>query len=466
MRNELLKKISNTLLLDCLPGLVYVFDKDGRLLAWNKKTEEVYKYNSEELYGRNMSEFIDPGDREKVGKAVQDIFTGGFAQIEMTTINKSGQKMKYLGSGKMITIEGEMYLVGLGLDISELISAREKIKEQLHEISRLNELLKAENIYLKDQVELHIEQSEIIGKSQALKYILFRIEQVAPTDASVLIEGETGTGKELIARAIHRESKRSSKPFIKVNCASIPESLIESELFGHEKGAFTGAFEKRIGRFEIADGGTIFLDEIGELTMNVQAKLLHILQQGEFERIGSSKTIKTDVRVIAATNKVLKDEIKKGHFRSDLYYRINVFPITVLPLRDRKDDIPPLVEYYAKFYSEKINKPLKVIPKATLKRLIDYDWPGNVRELENVIERGVITSMNHNLNIELLTKSENILIENITLEELERNYITTTLEKTFWKISGKGSAAEILNLNPDTLRSRMRKLGIKREIIH
>ncbi|HEX9250621.1 MAG TPA: sigma-54 dependent transcriptional regulator, partial [Ignavibacteriaceae bacterium] len=285
----------------------------------------------------------------------------------------------------------------------------------------------------------------------------------ASTDVSVLIEGETGTGKELIARAIHKNSSRKDKPFIKVNCASIPENLIESELFGHERGAFTGATGKRIGRFEIANGGTIFLDEIGELPINLQPKLLTVLQQGEFERIGSSKTIKTDVRVIAATNKTLTDEIKEGNFRSDLYYRLNVFPITVAPLRERKEDIPPLIEHYVNLYSKKLNKPIEIIPKSAMQRLIDYSWPGNVRELENIIERAIIISTSKTLNVESLPKTENKSSKQLTLEENEINHIVETLEKTDWKISGPNSASELLKINPNTLHSRMRKLRIKRK---
>jgi len=234
-------------------------------------------------------------------------------------------------------------------------------------------------------------------------------------------------------------------------------------LFGHEKGAFTGATEKRIGRFEIANGGTIFLDEIGELPINLQPKLLTVLQQGEFERVGSSKTIKTDVRVITATNRKLEDEIKKGNFRSDLYYRLNVFPITVAPLRERKEDITPLIERYFNLYSKKLNKPIKIIPKTAMQRLIDYSWPGNVRELENIIERAIITSTSKTLNVESLPKTENRSNKQLTLEENEIKYIVETLEKTGWKISGPNSASELLEINPQTLRSRMLKLGIKRK---
>jgi PAS domain S-box-containing protein len=463
MREKFSKILPNDLILDSMPGLTYIFSKEGKLVYWgSKKAWSILEYSNEEMNNKSVMDFIDDADKEKVMAAFQQVFTIGNTQVEHLAVAKSGKRIPVIANATCIVVDGEEYLIGLTIEISELVEAREKIQEQVKEISRLNELLKAENIYLKDQLELTDQRFEMIGESEELKYIHYKIEQVAPTDASVLIQGETGTGKELIARAIHKESKRKNKPFVKVNCASIPENLIESELFGHEKGAFTGAVEKRIGRFELANGGTIFLDEIGELPLNLQPKLLHILQQGEFERIGSSKTIKTDVRVISATNKVLEDEIKKGKFRNDLYYRLNVFPISVAPLRDRKADIVPLTEHYTKIYSEKINRPVKVIPKKSLKKLMDYSWPGNVRELENVIERAIITSNNNQLNIESLIETSTDSKQNIALEELEKNYILKTLEKTYWKISGPGGAAEILKMNPETLRSKMRKLNIKR----
>ncbi|MGE5805070.1 MAG: sigma 54-interacting transcriptional regulator, partial [Ignavibacteria bacterium] len=316
--------------MESMPGIAYIFTKDGRLASWGSSAAwKILEYTDEEIKNKFVMEFIDDADKERVMTAFQEVFKTGFVQIEHLAVAKSGKRIPLLARATPAVIDGEEYLVGLSIDISELVSARERIKGQVEEISKLNELLKTENIYLKDQLEITGQWHEMIGESESLQYVQYKIKQVAPTDAAVFIEGETGTGKELVARAIHKESRRKNKPFIKVNCASIPENLIESELFGHEKGAFTGAVERRIGRFEIADGGTIFLDEIGELPMNVQPKLLHILQQGEFERIGSSKTIKTDVRVISATNKVLEDEIKKGQFRTDLYYRLNVFPISV-----------------------------------------------------------------------------------------------------------------------------------------
>jgi PAS domain S-box-containing protein len=462
MKDKFSNIVLNQTIMDSMPGLAYIFDKDKKLVAWNKRGEEILGYSTEELHAVKNPEFAQESDREKLRAAFIETLVKGSGSLEFTIETKSGKKIPVLTRARACEIEGEVYIIGLAIDISDLVSAREKINEQMKEISRLNDLLKAENIYLKDQFESTSIRNEIIGESNSIKYIHFKIKQVAPTNATVLIEGETGTGKELVARAIHKESKRSNKPFIKVNCASIPENLIESELFGHEKGAFTGAFEKRIGRFELANGGTIFLDEICELPLNVQPKLLHILQQGEFERIGSSKTIKTDVRIIAATNKILTDEIKRGKFRNDLFYRLNVFPISVTPLRNRKEDIPLLMEYYLKYYSEKLNKPIKTIPKKIIKRMMEYSWPGNVRELENVIERAIITSETISLNIESFPTDERSIDDNLPLEELERSHIIKTLEKTYWKISGPGGAAEILKMNPETLRSKMRKLGIKR----
>lgn len=455
MESKLTENIKFESFMDSVPGMIYIFNKEGYIVAWNKKAEEIYEYSHEEMKGKHILDFIDSPDRDKVDQTIQNVFKYGYDQVENIAITKSGKKIPYLGSGKMIIVDGEEYLLGFSIDISELYSAREKIIE-------LNTKLKAENFYLKDQLKKSGIKYDIVGESEAVKYMLFRVEQVAPTDASVLILGETGTGKELIARAIHKQSKRSDQPFIKVNCASIPENLIESELFGHEKGAFTNAIERRIGRFELANGGTIFLDEIGELPISLQPKLLHILQQGEFERIGSSKTIKTDVRVISATNKVLEDEINNGNFRSDLYYRLNVYPITLAPLRERKSDIAALVEYFTKFYSEKLNKPIKAISKKSIEQLLNYSWPGNIRELENVIERTIITSQNEILNVEDLTSKNSVSDGDSSLEEIEKNHILSALIKTSWKIFGDNGAAAILKINPETLRSKIRKLGIKK----
>ena len=293
---------------------------------------------------------------------------------------------------------------------------------------------------------------------------------MAVHDTVVLIEGETGVGKELVARALHNNSPRSDKPLIKVNCAALPENLIESELFGHEKGAFTGADKIHKGRFELADGGTLFLDEIGELPLALQAKLLRALQEGEIERIGSHKTIRVDVRIIAATNRELIKEVEKGNFRNDLFYRLNVFPITVAPLRQRQDDIPLFVNTFITQFSKKQGKHITSIPQAVLDQLLQYNWPGNVRELQNVLERAVIITPNdHPLALAEKLSAVTDLAPQVdtlsyqgTLQELERSYISQLLIQANWRIEGEHGAAKLLGLNPSTLRSRMRKWNISR----
>jgi transcriptional regulator with GAF, ATPase, and Fis domain len=278
----------------------------------------------------------------------------------------------------------------------------------------------------------------------------------------VLVLGETGTGKELVARAIHGLSLRKNRAFVKINCATLPPHIIESELFGHEKGAFTGAHARQRGRFEVAAGSTLFLDEIGELPLELQPKLLRVMQDREFERLGSSHTIKVDVRMIAATNRNLEEEVRRGRFREDLWYRLNIFPITMPPLRDRLDDIPLLVDFYIKKISKRMGKSIEIIPAIVMNALQNYHWPGNVRELENVLERAVINSSTPKLRLvdELKTQQKDLSITQKTLEAVERDHIVRVLEQTQWKVSGKNGAAEILGLNRSTLRARMRKLGI------
>ena len=329
--------------------------------------------------------------------------------------------------------------------------------------------LKAQNKYLQEEIKLTYNFEEIISKSKDFQKVLQQIEQVSSTDATVLILGESGTGKELIARAVHNISNRSKRPLVKVNCATLPANLIESELFGHEKGAFTGAMERKIGRFELADGGSIFLDEIGELPVELQAKLLRVLQEGEFERLGNPKTMKVNVRVIAATNRNLQQAIEKKEVREDLYYRLNVFPITCPPLRSRKEDIPLLVKHFCQKHEVKIGKKITNVPTDVIDALMAYDWPGNIRELENIIERALILSRGGSLEygdwvpVEKTTSS-NGSAKNAasTLEEVEIEHITEVLKKTNWKVSGEKGAAKILGLNPTTLEARMKKLGIKR----
>jgi formate hydrogenlyase transcriptional activator len=353
----------------------------------------------------------------------------------------------------------------------ELVRANEQLLKNIAEIKQLKDRFHAENIYLKEEIDREYNFGEIIGRSRALESVFFRIEQVAPQDTTVLLLGETGTGKGAAARAIHSRSSpaRHAGPMITVNCAALPATLIESELFGREKGAFTGSSERQMGRFELADKGTLFLDEIGEMPLELQAKLLRVIQEGEFERLGGSRTIKVNVRIIASTNRNLEDAMRNGGFREDLFYRLNVFPITIPPLRQRKDDIPLLVDYFVAKFNKKIGKKIETVSKDTLNTLQEYQWPGNVRELESVIERAVITSQGTSLYV--LDRFENARQageqeqrDDKALGELERDHILHVLRKTVWRIEGKNGAAAILGLNPSTLRGRMRKEGIRRSI--
>jgi PAS domain S-box-containing protein len=329
--------------------------------------------------------------------------------------------------------------------------------------------LQAQNQYLQEEIKLTHNFEEIVSRSINFKKVLQQIEQVSATDATVLILGESGTGKELIARAIHNISNRSKQPLVKVNCATLPANLIESELFGHEKGAFTGAVEKKIGRFELADGGTIFLDEIGELPVELQAKLLRVLQEGEFERLGNPKTLKVNVRVIAATNRNLLAAIEKKEFREDLYYRLNVFPILCPPLRERKDDIPLLVKHFCKKHEGKIGKSVHTVPENVMEALMVYDWPGNIRELENIIERALILSNKGVLEygdwVPAHTTETNGTAKPVAtkLDDVEKEHILSVLKQTNWRVSGEKGAAKILGLNATTLEARMKKLGIVRQ---
>ena len=353
------------------------------------------------------------------------------------------------------------------IDFAEVVAnqitmAIENVKQH-HEIKKLSEQLQKENVYLQEEIKTTHNFEEIITQNKNYKKMLASIEQVATTSASVLILGESGTGKELLAMAVHNRSKLANKALVKVNCAALPENLIESELLGHENGAFTGALTQKLGRFELADRGTILLDEIGEMPIQLQTKLLRVLQEGEFERLGNPHTHKVKVRVIAATNKDLAKAIEKGEFREDLYYRLNVFPITSTPLRERKDDIPLLANHFCQKYNRIFGRSISSITEGCMKKLQSYDWPGNVRELENIIERAVIISKGKtlylgDLQVARKTTSDKIL----PFEDNQRAHILKVLKLTNWKISGPNGAAQLLDLNPKTLESKMRNLGIKR----
>jgi len=344
------------------------------------------------------------------------------------------------------------------------------LRATLSEVEALRERLQAENEYLRAGARGSEGFEDVIGESAALQSVLFQVEHVAPTESTVLLLGETGTGKELIAKAIHTRSSRRDRTLVKVNCAALPPTLIESELFGHEKGAFTGAWSRKIGRFELADRGTLFLDEIGELPLALQAKLLRVLQEGEFERVGSSLPHKVDVRLIAASNRNLAAAAREGTFRSDLYYRLRVIPIELPPLRDRKEDIPLLVWYFLGLLARTVGrKKVERVPEATMQRLIAYDWPGNIRELRSVLERALVLSRGPVLAVDELGDTLRAAAPptsgasgHRTLRAVEREHILRTLESCEWRVKGKGNAADQLGLNASTLHSRMKKLGLRR----
>ena len=349
-------------------------------------------------------------------------------------------------------------------EVEDRKQAEKTLRDALVEIKELKNRLEAEKAYLQEEIKLEYNYENIIGNSDELRYTLYKVEQIAQTGTTVIILGETGTGKELIARAIHASGPRKNRSLVKVNCATLPLNLMESELFGHERGAFSGAFTRRLGRFEVADGATLFLDEIGELPLELQTKLLRVIQDGEFERLGSSRTIKVDVRIIAATNRNLEEEVRNGRFRKDLWYRLNIFPITVPPLRNRIEDLPLLMEFFLDKVSKKLGKSIDYIPKSIMNTLQSYHWPGNIREFENVIERAVINASENKLRLtdNLDKPQKNLTTTPKTLEKVERDHIVSILEETRWKVSGKNGASEILGLNVSTLRARMRKLGICR----
>ena len=399
-----------------------------------------------------------------------------------------GKSIGTLGVGSTNTNEYSETHAQLLQDVANQVALAVANMQAYEEIAELKARLENENVCLQDEIRTDHNFEEITGNSPALLEVLRKVEQVAPTDSTVLIYGETGTGKELIARAIHDRSARKKRPLLKVNCSAISAGLVESELFGHVKGAFTGALERHIGRFELADGGTIFLDEIGELPLATQVKLLRVLQEREFEPVGSNRPVKVDVRVIAATNRNLQESIRTGEFRSDLFYRLNVFPVDVPPLRERRSDISQLAMFFLARFSKKLGKNIQGIPREMLDRLDSYSWPGNVRELQNIIERAVILSRSSVLELDpnlfpgfssaaaSVIRNESAESDQFpvgasasappTLEELERAHIAAVLNQTAGVVEGPRGAAKILGLHPNTLRHRMQKLGLKRGAHH
>ena len=397
---------------------------------------------------------VHPDDRARVRQVIQDA---------TQSVNESSTEYRVVlgdGSVRWIAARGRRQggddgqptrLMGVSIDIT-------KFKLLESELKALRDRLQAETDYLRKEVRVSGKFDEIIGQSSPLKRIFQRIEQVAPTDSVVLITGETGTGKELVARAIHDLSRRRDRLVVRVDCASLPSGLIENELFGREKGAYTGALTKQMGRFELADNSTLFLDEIGELSLELQAKLLRVVQSGEFERLGGPKTIKVNVRIIAATHRNLADKVKNGTFREDLFYRLNVFPVHVPPLRERAEDIPLLVRAFVQEFEQRMGKKIRPPTRESMQLLQAYSWPGNIRQLRNVIEQAVILSDGGQLNLQIPEALD--VIASATLKEAEYQHILSALEKTHWRIKGPNGAARQLAMNPSTLYSTMRRLNI------
>ncbi len=463
------REVKLTNIINSAMDAIIEFDANRIITHCNPATERIFHCKFVDLYGRSFEKYFTEESNEKIvslmknldmhRKTTQHMWIAG----GLNACCYDGDHFTAEATISRYMIEGNSYFSLILRNVNDRIEAEQRIQS-----------LTSETEYLREEIKAIHNFDEIIGRSEPMLHALRDVAQVAPTDSTVLISGETGTGKELFARAIHAESKRSDKPFIKVNCAAIPASLIESELFGHEKGAFTGATTKREGRFTLAHKGTLFLDEIGELPVELQVKLLRVLQEGEFEPVGSSHTCKVDVRIIAATNKDLYTEVKENKFREDLYYRLHVYPINVPPLRERGDDIALLAGSFVKKYSRKFGKKINPLSLEIFSKLKAYRWPGNVRELQNIIERGVIKSNNGTLQLDIpistvsrpkiiRESSDDEILTVQALEDLERTNILRALEKSGWKIAGRDGAAAILAMPPTTLSSRIKVLGLKRK---
>jgi len=453
-------------LYDLAPVGYCTLSEKGLILEANLTAATMLNVARDVLVSQPITRFILKEDQDTYYRHRKHLFETGEPQAcELHMVKQEGKSFwARLDSTVVKYSDGETQCRVVIIDITEHKRV-EEVENAIVEINRNKELLELEKGYLQDEIKLLYNHENIIGKSDGLKYVLFKVEQIAPTDTTVLVLGETGTGKELVARAIHSNSLRKKRTLVKVNCAALPPTLIESELFGHEKGSFTSSQSRFLGRFEVANGGTLFLDEIGELPMDLQAKLLRVVEDGEFERLGSTDTIKVDTRIIVATNRNLEEEVRNGRFREDLWYRINIFPITMPPLRDRMDDIPLLVDFYLKKITKRLGRTIEIIHESVMSTLQNYQWPGNVRELQNVLERAVLNSPGPTLRLadELRRQPSMDLTESKkTLEEIERDYIVRILEETQWKVGGKNSASDILGLNRSTLRARMRKLDIRK----
>lgn len=447
-------------ILESAMDAIITIDDHHAVHLFNAAAEDVFHCKAAEARGKSFDRFASAPLREVLNRCLQAFDRAGSGKRYvwipdgLTAVRADGEEFPIEATISQVRMDKQRLFTIILRDINDRKEAEDSLRK-----------LQLENLYLHEEAKANLHIDEIIGDSVPIQKVFESIQQVAGTDSSVLITGETGTGKGLVALAIHARSMRKDRMLIKVNCAALPAGLVESELFGHEKGAFTGALSQKIGRFEMADGGTILLDEVGDLPLELQAKLLRVLQDGEFERVGGVQTHKVDVRVIAATNQDLGEAIKERRFRADLYYRLNVFPIHLPALRDRTADIPTLVRHFAMHYGRKTGKQIDAIPRAAMDALRHYDWPGNVRELQNVIERAAIISRDGTLELgewPATRSDEEESADLLTLDELERRHIVNVLELTRWRVSGKQGAAAILGLKPTTLASRMKKLGITR----
>ena len=449
--------------LDNAVDMIFWVTRQGEIAYVN---ERVYEQLGFTAYGYWSDFFPDT----HLNGLWADLKNQGRVDWETTLKRSDGSAFPVEVQMGYVSFEGEEYGCAFMRDITVRREKSEELEQALAKVKELSEQLQRENTLLKAEIDLSANFNDIITQDKRYKRVLQQVEQVAHTDATVLLVGETGTGKELLARSIRKLSARADKPMIKVNCAALPKDLIESELFGHEKGAFTGAHERKKGRFEMADGGTLFLDEVGEMPLELQSKLLRVLQEGEFQRVGGTQTLLVDVRVIAATNRNLMEMVDRGDFREDLYYRLNVFPIHNIPLRERREDIPLLVRFFVKKYAEKAGKAIEHISQSGLDQLMQYEFPGNIRELENIVERAVILSPGDSLNLEDSFNAEarrkGGQKEPTTFqsfEDMQRDYIIEALRRCNWRISGPKGAARLLQLNSRTLASKMRRLGIRRK---
>jgi len=467
-------------LLNDVQLLVVEIDRNGLITFMNPFAEQVSGHPAGEMIGRYYLEFVNENERDEVESAVERGLDGDPASDnERILKTREGEQRSIRWRSVMLRdVDGNPEgLLSVGADVTErrrseaeLERTSVELETTVRELESVRTKLEEENVYLKEEIGSRAVHNGIIGQSDPLLYVLHKIEQVAATDATVLIQGETGVGKELVARSIHQESDRSTGPFLAVNCAALPASLVESELFGHEKGAFTDADRRRKGRFELAAGDTLFLDEVGELPLEIQPKLLRVLQDGLVDRVGGSASLEVDVRLIVATKRDLRAEVEAGRFREDLFYRLDVYPITVPPLRDRREDIALLVGHFARRLAARHKVSIREVPQEVMRQLEAYDWPGNVRELQNVIERAVLTSSDGVLKLvgplearsvdpQPSSARENGRLR--TLEDVERSHIEEILRTCGGQIAGGGGAAEILGLHPNTLRSRLKKLGIE-----